>query len=151
MIEIVKNVAAVLGVILSGASVITLFSKTAREWVSGIIRKYGGQSDLEIKVDNLTSMLEKHIEEDQEFKTHMKDMNEITLEFTKNQCRNNIKNTFYQYRDTKVLPLYEKKNLMCIEELYIGKLKCNTFAKLLLEEMDGWSVDYDQVDGKEQD
>jgi hypothetical protein len=41
-----------------------------------------------------------------------------------------------------VLPLYEKKTLIMIEDLYINRLKGNSFAELLLDEMRDWEIDY---------
>jgi len=70
-------------------------------------------------------------------------MNEINIEFTKAQCRNIIKTIFYTYYDTKVLPLYEKKTLMSVSDLYVGRMNCNSYASLLLDEMSKWEVDYD--------
>ena len=90
-------------------------------------------------------MLIKHIQEDNEFKEETRISNEIALEFTKTECRNIIKNIFYKYKDTETLPLYEKKTLMNIRELYIDRLHCNSFAKYLLDVMKDWQVDYEQT------
>ena len=38
---------------------------------------------------------------------------------------------------------------MNIEELYIDKLHCNSFAKYLLGEMRDWEVDYDSTHAEE--
>ena len=39
-----------------------------------------------------------------------------------------------------------------MEELYLNALHCNTFAALLLKEMDKWAVDYESVHpGEESD
>lgn len=141
--EIVKNIAAILGLILSFFSVITLLSKNMRSFLSNTIRKYSNSSESETTISEIKQMLESHIKDDKSFKKEIQEVNEINLEFTKTQCRNNIKNIFYKYNDTKCLPLYEKKTLMSIEELYIGKLHCNSFAGFLLEEMKKWDVDYE--------
>ncbi|MDR3150003.1 MAG: hypothetical protein LBT88_08370 [Oscillospiraceae bacterium] len=72
------------------------------------------------------------------FGRRMAEMSDITTEFIKAQCRDIVKNIFYRYNDTKILPLYEKKTLMNISELYVGKLGGNSYAGLLLDEMDAW-------------
>lgn len=141
--EIIKNIAAILGLILSFFSVITLLSKNVRSFLSKVIRKYSNSSESEETMDEIKKMLKQHIEDDNNFKKEIQEVNTITLEFTKTQCRNNIKNIFYKYNDTKRLPLYEKKTLMSIEDLYIGKLHCNSFAGFLLGEMKKWDVDYE--------
>ena len=140
--ETVKNVAAIIGVILSAASLITLMSKTARKVIADFFRKYGKTDEVADNIAEVKAMLEEHINEDREFRESIAKANDITMAFTKTQCRNIVKNIFYKYCDTKVLPLYEKKTLMSVEELYIGKLNENSFARLLLEEMSHWEIDY---------
>lgn len=47
------------------------------------------------------------------------------------------------------MPLHEKKTLMCVEDLYINKTHGNSFAKLLLDEMATWEVDYESAHPEE--
>lgn len=144
--EIIKNTAAVIGLILSAAGVISLFSKKARSAAAILFRyifkKYGNENTRS-EISQIKEMLERHIEDEKAFKEGVIKMNEINIEFTKAQCRNIIKNIFYKYNDTKILPLYEKKTLMSVEELYINRLGGNSFAALLLDEMSHWTIDYD--------
>lgn len=141
--EVVKDIAAVIGIILSAASLIALLSKTVRGMISRIFKKYGKPDEVFDSITEIKTMLERHIIDEKEFKDGVIQMNEINIEFTKTQCRNIIKTIFYKYNDTKVLPLYEKKTLMSVEDLYINKLHGNSFAALLLEEMSRWEIDYD--------
>ena len=141
--EVVKDIAAVIGVVLSAASLITLLSKTVRNAIAKLFKKYGGSDDIYDSISKIKTMLERHVEDEEEFKAGVMQMNEINIEFTKTQCRNIIKTIFYKYNDTKVLPLYEKKTLMSVEELYINRLHGNSFAALLLEEMSHWEIDYE--------
>ena len=141
--EIVKDVAAVIGVILSAASLITLLSKTVRRFIGNVFRKYGNTDEVESKIDELKSMLEQHIRDESQMHAEIANSTAINMEFTRTQCRNLIKTMFYKYKDSKVLPLYEKKTLLSIKELYVDKLKGNSFAALLIEEMNNWEVDYD--------
>ena len=141
--EVVKNIAAVIGVVLSAASLIALLSKTFRSAISKLFKKYGKSDEVSDSIAQIKSMLERHIQDEAEFKEGVTQMNEINIEFTKTQCRNIIKTIFYKYNDTQVLPLYEKKTLMNVEDLYINKLHGNSFAALLLEEMSHWKIDYE--------
>ena len=143
--EVVKNIAAVLGVILSATSVLALVSKTVRSAIARLFHKYGNTDEINESITEIKSLLERHIAEEKEFKENITEMNDITMEFTRTQCRNIIKNIFYKYNDTKVLPLYEKKTLKYVEELYIKKLEGNSFASLLLDEMSEWEVDYEST------
>ena len=141
--EAVKNIAAILGIILSAASVITLLSKTVRQFILSLFRRYGKTDEVSEDIGEINRLLEQHIKEDKVFKDSVAATNDIMMEFTRTQCRTIIKNIFYKYNETKILPLYEKKTLMCVEDLYINKTKGNSFARLLLDEMATWTVDYE--------
>lgn len=143
--EVIKNIAAVLGIIISAASVLALISKSFRNILGKIFKKYGKSDEVSKSIAEIKDMLEQHVESEKEFKEKITEMNDINLEFTKTQCRNIIKTIFYKYRDTKVLPLYEKKTLINVEELYIGRLRGNSFAALLLDEMRDWEIDYEST------
>lgn len=141
--EVVKNVAAILGAILSAASVITLVSKTVRRSIANFFRKYGKTDVVSDDIAEIKKLLERHMDEDKEFKKTASATNDIMAEFMRTQCRTIIKNIFYKYDDTKVLPLYEKKTLMSVEDLYVNKLHGNSFAMLMLDEMSNWTIDYE--------
>lgn len=141
--DIVRDAAAVIGVILSAASLVTLLSKTVRRFIANLFHKYGNADEVEAKIDELKSMLEQHIRDESQMHAEIAASTAINMEFTRTQCRNLIKTMFYKYKDTKILPLYEKKTLLSIKELYVDRLKGNSFAALLIEEMNGWEIDYD--------
>ena len=141
--EVVKNIAAILGVIISAASVITIASKTARRAIASFFKKYGKSDEVSGSIAEIKELLERHIDEEKEFKESVAATNDIVMEFTRTQCRTIIKNIFYKYNDTKTLPLYEKKTLMCVEDLYVNRLHGNSFAMLMLDEMSKWKIDYE--------
>lgn len=147
--EAVKNIAAILGIILSAASVITLLSKTVRQFILSLFRRYGKTDEVYEDIGEIKRLMEQHIKEDKVFKDSVAATNDIMMEFTRTQCRTIIKNIFYKYNETKILPLYEKKTLMCVEDLYINKTNGNSFAKLLLDEMATWEVDYESAHPEE--
>ena len=142
-IGLVEYIAAILGAIISAASVITLASKTARRVIAGFFKKYSKSDEVSDSIAEIKELLERHIDENKEFKESVAATNDIMMEFTRTQCRTIIKNIFYKYNDTKVLPLYEKKTLMCVEDLYINRLHGNSFAMLMLDEMSHWTIDYE--------
>lgn len=145
--EVIKNIAAVIGVVLSAASLLTFVSEKARnvaaKFFGHIFKKYGNKDTLDTEIENIKELLEKHIKDENAFREGVMKMNEINIEFARTQCRNIIKNIFYKYNDRKVLPLYEKKTLMYMDDLYIKQLDGNSFAALLLDEMSKWDIDYD--------
>lgn len=148
-IEFLKNVSAVLGVILSATSVAAIVSKNVRAALARLVGHYGHVSETTESINELKEMFSKHLEEDKAFKEQAQEINDILVAFVTTQCRDTIKNTFYKYNDTKILPLYEKKTLMNISELYIGKLHKNSYASMLLREMEKWEVDCSAQIGEE--
>lgn len=140
--ELLKDISAVLGVILSATSVAALLSKNVRAGLSSLVRRYSHASETAQAIADLKTLFEQHLEDDREFKAQSRAMNDILIAFMTTQCRDIIKTMFYKYNDTKVLPLYEKKTLMNVQELYIGKLHCNSYASMLLKEMEKWEIDY---------
>ena len=141
--EVVKNAAAILGAILSAASVITLVSKTVRRSIANFFRRYGKADEFSGDIAEIKKLLERHMEGDNKFKENVSATNDIMVEFMRTQCRTIIKSIFYKYNETKVLPLYEKKTLMSVEDLYVNKLRGNSFAMLMLDEMSHWTIDYE--------
>lgn len=137
--------------VTAAASVVALVSKRVRTWAKGIIIKYSGAEEKENTIAEVKAMLEKHIEEEKTFKDQVTECDNMMTEFVITQCRAMIKDKFYQYQHERVLPLYEKKTLMNIKDLYIDRLHCNSFASLLLDEMATWEVDYDKTHSGECD
>lgn len=141
--ETIKNVAAILGAILSLGAVITLCSNTAKGYIAKALAKYKKEQDDE-SVHATLKRLEQKIDD-------IKLDNDITVDFTREQIRGIIKNMFYTHYDQKMLPLYEHKWLLKLEELYIDRLHSNSFAKELIKEMKKWPVDYSKVREGEDD
>ena len=139
--EIVKNVAAILGAILSLASVITLFCRPIKAWLAQYLSKYQKEqadNDRNQQIQDTLARLEKSIKD-------IKEANDITVDYTREQIRGLIKEMFYEYYDEKVLPLHEHKWLLKLEDLYIRRLHGNSFASELIAEMKKWPVDYSKV------
>lgn len=139
--EIIKNIAALLGLITSISTVIAICSKSARVFIAGIFKKYGSEDDMkEIneKLDRITEKLE-----------NIEQSNNITVDFTREQCRGLIKDMFYRYYDDRTLPLYEYKWLLKLENLYVNRLHGNSFVAGLIKEMKTWTIDYSKTHAEE--
>lgn len=144
--EIAKNIAAILGLILSCASVITLCSDKVKKIIASIFKKYNQEQDEDIEEikQSIKAMRERMEEQDKKL-DELVENGAIALDFTRQQCRNIIKDMFYKYYDTKVLPLYEYKTLMYVSDIYIKQLNGNSYAFGLITEMKKWEVDYKSV------
>lgn len=139
--ETIKNIAAILCAILSLASVITLFCRPIKAWLAQYLSKYKKEQDdneRNQQIQDTLARLGKSIKE-------IKEASDITVDYTREQIRGLIKEMFYEYYDEKVLPLYEHKWLLKLEDLYIRRLHGNSFASELIAEMKKWPVDYCKV------
>lgn len=145
--ETIKNIAAIIGVILSTASLITLCSKPVKKFIASLFKKYGNDSDIEeLKkaFERLSDSMNTHIETTENLIKVINENSNISIEFTKQQCRNIIKQIFYRYYESKTLPLYEHKTLMSIKDIYINQCHGNSYAQEMLDIMSSWSIDYTQ-------
>ena len=136
--ETVKNIAAILGAILSLSAVITLCCKPIKLYIANALKKYQSEQDDKIKQNTLKAMLKR-----------IENKLDATVAYTTEACRGEIKNMFYRYMDNKTLPYYEKMHMLQIEDIYVNKLQKNHYTKGLIEEMKTWSVDYTGVDSQD--
>ena len=136
--ETVKNIAAILGAILSLSAVITLCCKPIKLYIANALKKYQSEQDDKIKQNTLKATLKR-----------IENKLDATVAYTTEACRGEIKNMFYRYIDNKTLPYYEKMHMLQIEDIYVNKLQKNHYTKGLIEEMKTWSVDYTGVDSQD--
>ena len=136
--ETVKNIAAILGAILSLAAVITLCCKPIKLYIANALKKYQSEQDDKVKQNTLKATLKR-----------IENKLDATVAYTTEACRGEIKNMFYRYIENKTLPYYEKMHMLQIEDIYVNKLQKNHYTKGLIEEMKTWSVDYTGVDSQD--
>lgn len=136
--ETVKNIAAILGAILSLSAVITLCCKPIKAYIANVLKKYQSEQDDKVKQNTLKATLKR-----------IENKLDATVAYTTEACRGEIKNMFYKYIDNKTLPYYEKMHMLHIEDIYVNKLQKNHYTKGLIEEMKTWSVDYTGVDSQD--
>ena len=136
--ETVKNIAAILGAILSLSAVITLCCKPIKLYIANALKKYQSEQDDKIKQNTLKATLKR-----------IENKLDATVAYTTEACRGEIKNMFYRYMDTKTLPYYENMHMLHIEDIYVNKLQKNHYTKGLIDEMKTWSVDYTGVDSQD--
>ena len=136
--ETVKNIAAILGAILSLSAVITLCCKPIKLCIAKALKKYQIEQDDKIKQNTLKATLKR-----------IENKLDATVAYTTEACRGEIKNMFYKYIENKTLPYYEKMHMLQIEDIYVNKLQKNHYTKGLIEEMKTWSVDYTGVDSQD--
>lgn len=136
--ETIKNIAAILGAILSLSAVITLCCKPIKLYIANALKKYQSEQDDKVKQNTIKATLKR-----------IENKLDATVAYTTEACRGEIKNMFYRYMDNKTLPYYEKMHMLQIEDIYVNKLQKNHYTKGLIEEMKTWSVDYTGVDSQD--
>lgn len=166
-IEIIKDIAAVLGCIVTLSGVLSIFSKTIRSFWGKIFSVYGEKKEIEEIKKDIKSLREQELKEvnkaieklrqailelgekqDERLRIYeekiknLEDLMDIDTEFVRTQCRVIVKNMFYKYCDEKKLPLYEYKLLLKIEDLYVIRCNGNSFAQGLINKMKTWEIDY---------
>lgn len=139
--EMVKNVAAIVGCITASLGLLTTICKPIRKRMVDFIRKTSHQDETTRQYEEIRALIEDSNKRTQDFMESVNEKLDISMDFTEKRCRSDLKNIFYKYRDMRVLPLYEKKTLMDLEELYIDRLHKNHWGKALIEEMKTWDVD----------
>lgn len=94
---------------------------------------------------------EKQSKEIEEIKVALKELNgkfkELDARFAQVQnfcaedCRNAIKNIYYQYNTTRKIPLYERKMADSLYKIYSEQFHQNSYGKLLYEEICKWEIE----------
>lgn len=133
--EIVKNIAAIVGCILSAITLITLCTKGGRNLINNIFSK----NTKDIKDENAAQT--KALQEMAATLDKLSKRFDVIEEVSRQQCRNTIKTIYYKYRHEKKIPLYERKTVDRTYQIYSEQLDGNSYATLLMEEIKKWEID----------
>ena len=141
--EVIKNIAAIIGCILSLSSLIALCTKGGRKFIARIVKSNTKELEeinqeqnetikgIKNSLDNLNTNVQS-----------LRDQVQILEGISSQQCRDVIKNIYYKYHATKKIPLYERKT---IDKTYSNYQRCsdgkNTYATLLYNEICKWEID----------
>ena len=133
--EVIKNIAAVVGCLVSIITLISICSKTGRAFITGLFKR------------NTKSL---HEENEQQTKDIREIQNTLNLmmekfsaleEVSMQQCRNTIKNIYYKYCTVKRIPLYERKTVDKTYRIYREVFHGNSYASLLYKEICKWEIE----------
>lgn len=133
--ETIKNIAAIIGCILSAISLITICTKSGRDFIKSFFVK--NTQDIREENEKQTS----DIEEIKEVMDIILEKIETSEEFNKQQCRNIIKNIYYRYQKDKKIPLYERKTADLTHKIYTERYNGNSYEGLLYNEICKWEID----------
>ena len=133
--QLLTNIAAVVGLISTFIGVVTLCSKHVRKFWHWLISNMNKDLKEENQVQN------KNIEEIKDnILTLLTKVNVLEDEAMQN-CREVIKNIYYRYCKEKKIPLYERKTADKVYELYTYKFHGNSYIELLYGEICKWEID----------
>lgn len=133
--EVVKNIAAIVGCIVSIITLLTLTTKGGRKFIIKLFKTH---------TKDLVEMNEK---QNQSIDTINETLNTILMKLdiletvSQNNCRNDIKNIYYKYHKEKKIPLYERRAADTAYDLYYNSLHGNSYALLLYKEICKWEID----------
>lgn len=133
--EIIKNIAAIAGCILSIISLITLCTKGGRAFIQGFFRR----NTKEIQDENKRQTADiQHIKKTLELMLNkFAGLEEVSMQ----QCRDTIKTIYYKYQKDKRIPLYERKTADRTYYIYTTVFHGNSYAALLYKEICKWEID----------
>ena len=132
--EIVKDIAAVVGCVVSIITLLTLTTKGGRNFIIKLFKKH---------TKELVETNQKQNESIADIKNSLHIMLEkldVLEEVSRQDCRNIIKNIYYKYQGSKKIPLYERKTADKTYELYHEILKGNSYIVLLYNEIIKWEI-----------
>lgn len=133
--EIVKDIAAIVGLFISITTLISLCTKGGRAAIKRMFNKH--TSDIREENKLQTSDIT-------EIKSTLKDLQDVIAaleEVSCQRCRDTIKNIYYRYCKEERIPLYERKTADYTYKIYHEKFNGNSYAALLYKEICKWSID----------
>lgn len=142
MLEVIKDVASVLGCISIAITLLCTLNKTVKRWIAAMLKTEEQKEKESATIQSICDKLDKYIASNQEFKEKITEDMEVQKDFARDQCRNAIKDIFYRYCDIKKIPLYEYKVAENTFDTYSNKLKGNHYIALLWGEIQKWEIDY---------
>lgn len=133
--EIVRDIASIVGMLSGIFALWGLLSKTGQKLLTSFVEK---QNAAIVKSDEQQST---QIKEILDILITVNERLETSEEVAKQECRDKIKDIYYKYCDKKVIPLYDRKTADANYKLYTEKLNGNSYAALLYGQITSWEID----------
>lgn len=133
--ETIKNIAAIIGCILSTISLITLCTKGGRAFVHGFFKR--NTKEIQDENERQTSDIQQIKKTLDLMLSKFAGLEEVSMQ----QCRDTIKTIYYKYHKDKRIPLYERKTADRTYQIYTTIFHGNSYAALLYKEICKWEID----------
>lgn len=128
--EIVKNIGAIVGLVLSCITLITLCCKPIRRRLMEWIRQTSKTDETTQLMQEFKSLLQSHISLDEKKQAKIDLISEAILDL----LRDDITRIYFQYIGKGELPAYEKQNLVTLFERY-KKMGGNAYIHNVYDEL----------------
>ena len=133
--ETIKNIAAIIGCILSTISLITLCTKAGRAFIHGFFKR--NTKEIQDENERQTSDIQQIKKTLDLMLSKFAGLEEVSMQ----QCRDTIKTIYYKYHKDKRIPLYERKTADRTYQIYTTIFHGNSYASLLYKEICKWEID----------
>ena len=133
--ETIKNIAAIIGCILSTISLITLCTKGGRAFIHGFFKR--NTKEIQDENERQTSDIQQNKKTLDLMLSKFAGLEEVSMQ----QCRDTIKTIYYKYHKDKRIPLYERKTADRTYQIYTTIFHGNSYAALLYKEICKWEID----------
>ena len=132
---IITNIGAVIGVVLSCITLITLLCKPLRNKIAGWIRKTSHMEETRAAVDEVRAMMQQLMATEESKQAMLQLFKESQLSL----LRDSITDLYFKYLPKKEVPTYERKDMVKLFESY-RKLGGNSYVQTIYEEFMDWPV-----------
>lgn len=133
--ETIKNIAAIIGCILSTISLITLCTKGGRAFIHSFFKR--NTKEIQDENERQTSDIQQIKKTLDLMLSKFAGLEEVSMQ----QCRDTIKTIYYKYHKDKRIPLYERKTADRTYQIYTTIFHGNSYAALLYKEICKWEID----------
>lgn len=133
--ETIKNIAAIIGCILSTISLITLCTKGGRAFIHSFFKR--NTKEIQDENERQTSDIQQIKKTLDLMLSKFAGLEEVSMQ----QCRDTIKTIYYKYHKDKRIPLYERKTADRTYQIYTTIFHGNSYASLLYKEICKWEID----------
>lgn len=135
ILEVLKTIGSLFSTVVAMITLMTLLSNRFRDRITGFFKERNAEVDkINHNQDDKINNIERRLQT-------IEENNKIVRDFMQQQCKSQIKNVFYKYRNTQVIPYYEWQCMDAAYTIYHDSLKGNHDISCLYEQMCKWNID----------
>ena len=133
--EIIKDIATIIGLVLSAITLITLCCKPLRRKIGNVIRKASNMEETSEALEEVRAMMQQLMATQESNQAMMENFQESQLSL----LRDSITRLYFKYLPEKEVPAYGRKDMVNLIESY-QKLGGNSYVRTIYEEFMDWPV-----------